>query len=316
MESDAKYILIGSFMLIMTVAFAVSVLWLTQVSDTRKSRFYTIYFQSQSLDGLQKDSDVTMKGIKVGSVADYQVSERNIEQVKATLRIDQGTPIKENTKAAIKRNLLTGLAKVDLVGSTQESSPLTTILSGEKYPVIPEGQTGLERLADTVPKLLDRVRETGDHLDNILSEENAESLKKTLDNIRQVTDTFAQNRKLMEDVMKKMQDAADGIAAASTSFRSFSKNLGDQSKEVGGELTRALEEITKAAQKLDGRTGDMAKAVRDAAAVFSHEVTTMSQSISTAASGFSKAAEGFENPKSIITGPSKGALGPGESLRK
>ena len=70
MESDPKYFRVGSFVIICTILLLIFVLWLSGVQDSRNQKTYTIYFRQQTLDGLQKDSFVTMKGIKVGDVLD------------------------------------------------------------------------------------------------------------------------------------------------------------------------------------------------------------------------------------------------------
>lgn len=316
MESEAKYILVGSFVLISSVLVIAALLWISDAGGGRNVERYTVYFRKHDLAGLQKDSDVTMKGIKVGSVESYQISSRNIEEVKATLRLDEDTPVKIDTEAIIERNLLTGLARVELVRSTQHSPPLKNVLPNESYPIIPEGRSELERIADSIPSLLEEINEMVNRVSSVFSEKNIKTVSSILKNIENVTGELSENRKRLTSVLVELEKVAGDIREVNSSMNRFVQNTDGHVGKVSAEAVNSLKRIDSAIENLDRRVAEVSKSIQSASQVFSQEITAATQSIGAAADTFSKTVEGFEDPQSIIVGPRETALGPGEKIEK
>ncbi len=316
MESEAKYIIVGTFVLIATVVIVAGLFWISDLGERRNVTYYSVYFKQQSLEGLQKDSAVTMKGIKVGTVADYRISSRNIEEVRVTLRLDRGTPVKKDTSVVLKRNLLTGLATLDLVGSTQESELLREVPQGEPYPVIPEGLSKLEKIAESIPDLLEQINKGVSRAVVVFSEENLHSVESTLKNLEQFSGALAENRGKVEKTLTSLEQALSEISELSKSARSFLKSFDGKFDGMSQETVNALRSLEDTLRKFDQKTAEISFAVKTASRVFSQEVSTISQNVSEAAGSFSRTMESFEDPRKIITGPSEKALGPGESLKR
>jgi len=171
MEPEVRYTLVGASLLGLVLALALTVVWLTR-GGARPDLYYTIHFDHASLDGLQVGGDVNLRGIKVGRVEDYSISRDNINRVNVTIRVDRKSPVSDNTVATIGRNILTGLASVNLVTPGAPGPELTEIAPGERYPVICEGESReltaeVDRFAATgqvdrfaVTKLIDRFAVT------------------------------------------------------------------------------------------------------------------------------------------------------------
>ena len=316
MESEAKYLLVGTFVIVFVAMIIGAVLWLSDASGTRSVKFYTVYFKKHSLEGLQRESQVTMKGIKVGTVNDYHISPRSVEEVRLTLKLEKDTPIKIDTRAALRRNLLSGLGWVELAGATDQSAPLLDAPKGEKYPVIPEGQTELEKIADSIPELIDQMGSLAQRVTEVISDENVQSIKTSIKNIETATSALAENRDRFTSILKNFDAVMADIRSTSASLSDFTKSADKTLDDVGDKSAAALEAVESAIKSLDKETAAISSSVRGAAQVFSQEVTSVSQSLSDAANTFSTTMEGFEDPHTIITGPRKTLLGPGEELRK
>ena len=314
MESRAHYILVGSFVLIAALALVACLLWLSDAGGGKNASAYTVYFRKQSLDGLQKDSDVTMKGIKVGRVAAYQISSRNIEEVRVTLMLDEGAPIKVDTVAVIKRNLLTGLARVDLEGGTSQSAELTEVVKDEDYPVIPEGRSELARLAESIPGVLESFDDMTSRASTLFSDDNLNSVRNTLANVEQITKAFVGHEKQYTSILKAIENVALDISKLSKSVDKLARDVDANVAEVSQESVATLKEAQKSMTQIDRSAKQIAVSVDGASQVFSQEMTAISQGIVEASQTLSKTLEDFENPKSIIAGPSEGQLGPGERI--
>ena len=62
MEQEAKYTVVGTVLLILIALIAGAVVWLRSTGAEVDDRSYKIYFERQSLEGLQVRSEVRMKG--------------------------------------------------------------------------------------------------------------------------------------------------------------------------------------------------------------------------------------------------------------
>ncbi len=279
METRAQYTLVGSVVIGIVTFIAVTVLWLTNIDDEAHQNLYTIYFKQFSLSGLQINSSVTMRGIRVGSVESLQISRRDIELVKVTIRVQSDTPIKTDTVAVVERNLLTGLASIDLNGSSQEA-PYLLETSDEDYPVIPEGKTSLAAIQEGLPQLFERSSQLITRLNTIFSPENTAALSKTVSNVQELTGALAE-KKL--EISKTIQ------------------NLDSATEKANGVL-----------QELDAKVAELTSSIARAADIVSNETSRMGQSVAAASESLNTTLESYEEPRSIFSGPAKSAFGPGE----
>ena len=142
MEPEARYTMIGSVLLAIVVALVAGFVWLSSSGRASDFRFYTIYFERQSLEGLQVGGDVNMRGVKVGRIENFTISRDNINKVKVTIRVARATPVSENTTAVVARSIVTGLARINLDTPGTPGPELMTVAVGERYPVITEGTIG------------------------------------------------------------------------------------------------------------------------------------------------------------------------------
>src|SRR5215470_8218019 len=128
MEAEARYTFVGAAILVLLAAVAAGILWLQDFGSRRDFSYYNIFFEHQSLDGLSLGGEVAVRGIKVGRVEDIALTE-SVNRV----------PVTQKTVAIVTRNLITGIASVNLVTPATAGPPLVEVPPGESYPVIAEG---------------------------------------------------------------------------------------------------------------------------------------------------------------------------------
>jgi phospholipid/cholesterol/gamma-HCH transport system substrate-binding protein len=321
MEARARYLLVGTTVLLIAILLAVAVLWLAAAGNHRKKSRYTIYFEHHSLAGLQDDSAVTMKGIRVGSVDHLEIPTNNIEQVKVVIAVAAGTPIKMDTEAVIQRNLLTGLANIDLIHSTQDSPPRTEIPAGELYPVIPEGQPELtEMFATTLPALLDKISLMVENASTLFTHENRNLVQRLLIDISTATEKLGTSQERLQVLLEKATQLTD-------ESRRLVRHFDERSAALGASLTTAITDIRAQAKAV----GSLAAEMERQAIRFGDNSTELNQSVATAAASIAGdfeflAAElaatarqlnttlaEYEQPRQILWGPGQGAPGPGET---
>ncbi|MBH0196177.1 MAG: ATP-dependent zinc metalloprotease FtsH [Nitrospira sp.] len=142
MEPKVNYILVGSFIAILGAAVLIGLLWLGKTDYRGIYDRYEAYFR-ESVAGLSVDSTVKYRGVDVGRVKSITLNPDNPEEVKLTLDIASGTPVKTDTIAVLQTQGLTGLATINLMGGSREA-PRLEVSEGQVYPVIKTGPSFVE----------------------------------------------------------------------------------------------------------------------------------------------------------------------------
>jgi phospholipid/cholesterol/gamma-HCH transport system substrate-binding protein len=302
MESEARYAIVGAVVIALVAGLIAAAVWLSKSGFDDDGEKYVIYFRRHDLSGLQTNSYVTMRGIKVGAVTDVQILPDNIEQIKTTVQLRAGTPVKTNTEAVVLRNLLTGFATIDLINSSKEAGNLIGAPSGEDFPVIKEGRTQLAEITSNLPEIVARFGDGASRVNALLSDQNLRSVQMSLANLEKVSGMLASRSQDIEHVV--------------LNFKNFSNDL---SKEGGTILTgidRTLVGLDETIMALRKEFTEGANAMRRALVLATRDMGTIAQSVSQLADAVNVTAERFEDPRSLIIGPPQEALGPGEKVRK
>ena len=257
MDTHPRYTLVGLIVVIILVLLALWVSWLWKGGSREKADFYAIYFRNQSLSGLQVDSIVTMRGIKVGTVTNVGIQPKDIERVRVVIALNSGTPVRTDTRAVIARNLLTGLSNIDLIGSTQSAAPLTDPAPGGEYAIIKEGQTGLDQFQQSLPEFVGKASVVLDRVALILSEENIRAFSSSLNNVEKFTaslgkvdsvinsanSTFSELSELFKESKGKVGPTLDSFAVAVKETKMMANDL-------SADLAALIRSLTLASDKL------------------------------------------------------------------
>jgi len=325
MEPESRYTLIGAAVLAMIAMLSAALIWLS-AGATGEFRFYMIHFERQSLDGLQQGSDVNMRGVKVGRVEGYELSPHNINRVDVTIRVSRNTPVSINTTAVVSRNLVTGLARIDLVTPGTPGPELVTILPGEDYPVIAEGTSGLSQIADT----LSRVAITGESalasLDQLLGVENREAVMQTVAAVRDLAIGLDGRLDRLDVAADAVRDTARGFRETAVAFQGAARALEQAGSNASAAVVQAAAKIDPLSDQARAALADLSAAARslerESAAVVKRLETTVdaggmelrvtARELRGSAEALARTAERLRDPLSTLLGPSPAQLGPGE----
>ncbi|HLZ34821.1 MAG TPA: MlaD family protein, partial [Nitrospira sp.] len=152
MEPKVNYVLVGSFVVLLGAAVLGAILWLGKTDYRGVYDRYEVYMR-ESVAGLSVNSTVRYRGVEVGRIKDIALSPDNPEEVRLTLDIARGTPIKTDTIAVLEAQGLTGLAWLNLTGGSREA-PALVASEGQEYPVIKTGPSLFYRLEEAISRLL------------------------------------------------------------------------------------------------------------------------------------------------------------------
>ncbi|NWG39529.1 MAG: MCE family protein [Hydrogenophilaceae bacterium] len=312
MEANARYTLVGAMVLAVTVLLALGMFWVAGKADAIAYRHYTIYFSQQSMDGLDVDSAVKMRGIKVGSVSKYEFVSKPAEAVQVVIRVDENTPIRQGAEAYVKRNVVTGLATIEIANPQDGAPLLEETPKGERYPVIAEGSSELDKVAIAVSQMAENGAQVLEKMNTLLSDENQERISTTLANLKELSDHLASNKQTLEAAVQGMKDASDEFRFAGASIAQAATRAEESIQGVGKNAQTALKEAAVAMESLRKETLVISAKLQSLSETGSLELTAMSRDVRTGADAITNAGHKLSNPKALLLGPGKQQLGPGE----
>tara|TARA_R110002072_G_scaffold299485_1_gene475155 strand:- start:1010 stop:1963 length:954 start_codon:yes stop_codon:yes gene_type:complete len=268
METRASYVVVGTFVLALTAAAFGVVLFLTRTSFEDTPKTYISYFTG-SVTGLQIGSPVRYRGVPVGTVNDIRIEPTDVERVRVTMEIVQGTPIKTDTSSTLGLQGITGVAYIELTGGTRDSKPLTAVADA-KVPVIPSKTSGIQQVLASAPELLERAVAITERLALILDDRNVESIANTLDNLSSLTGTLAgsssQIEQLIGDSQKTfaaLREAADGVSELTNGLNRKVGPLADDADDILTDVHKAVRGFNRIANQLELVVDENRASIRD-----------------------------------------------------
>ena len=248
METRANYALIGAFVLIAAAAIMGFVLWLGESEFRRDYKAYDIVFAGPV--SLEEGSAVRYIGIKVGEVSTVRIDRADPSKVRARIRIDRETPIKEDSTASIQLAGITGVTFVQITAGT--GKPLEA-RPGEPVPVIRAEKTQLDQLFAGGAQVLGKANQSIEKVNLLLTDENIDSVTAIIKNLETISGALAAKDGLVTQASTTLKDVSD----ASTRFEAASASL----EKFGN---TADVRITGFADQMDGLVGDVRDVTRSA----------------------------------------------------
>lgn len=311
MEAEARYTFVGAALLALLAAVTVALIWLQDTGSRREFAYYNIFFERQSLDGLSQGGEVAVRGIKVGRVEDIALTESG-NRVRVAVRVDRRLPVAQNTVAVVTRNLVTGIATVNLATPVKAAPPLVEVPPGSEYPVIAESQSDVDNLTGRVNQIGDLAAEAIDNINRTLRAENREAITATLKNLRELTDNLNQRLATLDKSMAAFDHSMASIARAGDRVATMAENTGRRIDPTLDEAQATLRSVAAAAQSLERETRGLSTSVNRAADATDDQLSAVALELRSSVEAFNRAVDRFRDPAAAVLGPTKAQLGPGE----
>jgi phospholipid/cholesterol/gamma-HCH transport system substrate-binding protein len=309
MESEARYAWVGAVMVLLAVLLVYALIWLQGRDEGIATKRYTLYFSTQSLDGLQIDSDVKMLGVKIGRVVDYAILPGHSRRVRVIAQVDQRAPVLEGVLAVIDRNLVTGLASISLLNHPEATAALTQVPEGERYPVIPEGTPRIERFAGAAENIAEQGRVALTRINTLLSDDNQRNLSRSLAHIETLTSSIAANAPRITTTLDELDSAATRITGASIDTFHAMQITADTVTAMALRAEDALEGLNLAARQTQLLTLRLDKS----ADLMEQQALSAGQRLGIAAEALVETSQAYKEPSRILYGPMAADFGPGEN---
>jgi phospholipid/cholesterol/gamma-HCH transport system substrate-binding protein len=331
MEPDTRYTVIGAVVLALVAAATFGFIWLSSTGRGSDFRFYTIYFERQSLEGLQVGANVNMRGVPVGRVEQFSIQPDNINRVKVLVRVARETPVSENTKASVSRNVLTGIARIKLDTPGVPGPVLGKVAAGERYPVIPEGSSGIDQITDSASRLAESADAALLKVNKLMGPENQQVFAELLVSLRDLSDGLNKRLALLDKSAAGLDQGIATLRQSADLIARSAKRLADSAepvaKEAGTTLQEAqaaLRELTQATRSLERDLSRSLQAIeKDGTALLRRsdaaldigtlELRATAQELRSSAERIARALDRLQDPKAALLGPGEQQLGPGEA---
>jgi len=316
MEPEAKYTVVGASVLVLVMLLAASVVWLRSSGAHKDARAYEIYFVRQSLGGLRPRGDVLMRGITVGEVISVRFSTRRPAALEVVVAVDPATPIRESTRATVERNLLTGIAAIELSNSSEDSPLLSRAPPGEDLPVIGEGESTMQEVSGTVNQLALSADDAVQRIGEAFSPANRAALAELLDDLRRASKHADATLGRADTTLDSLARAADEVTALARSVSADAQRLTDRYDAVGADVETSARGIADAARRMGADVDRLSVRLDAMIAVGDEEVRSTARALRSAADSVGAAAARLHrDPREVIYGPAKGGFGPGEEAK-
>ncbi|PIV23766.1 MAG: hypothetical protein COS39_03315 [Hydrogenophilales bacterium CG03_land_8_20_14_0_80_62_28] len=316
MESEARYIQVGIITLLLIALLVGGLAWLAGRTGQKAQDRYLVYFREQSLEGLQINSDVRMQGVKVGKVVDYAILPGEAHKVRVLLQVDDRTPVMAGVKAIVSRHLVTGLAAIDLENPPQATEALTQVPEGEKYPVIPEGVSRLDKVTNSLEELGKSSQESFNRFNTLLSDRNQRAIAATLSNLSRATSDLNKALPEITATAVGVHQAADQIGGLGVEARASLKEAVGQLNKVAGETSATLASTRATLDRMDREITNLSGQIKLTTDLAGQDIQSTAQSLREAGDALKDSGRALTDPARVLFGPNPKHLGPGEEIKK
>ncbi|MCB1834673.1 MAG: MCE family protein [Geminicoccaceae bacterium] len=275
METRASHFVVGIFVLLSAIGLAGFGAWLAKTKTDQAYDLYDVSFRG-SVNGLQEGSSVLYRGVPVGRVSHIAIDRDNITRVLATIEVQAGTPIKEDTSAQLAIQGITGIASIELLGGSNDSADVEPGEDG-RPPKLEAAPSAIEKFVQSTPELLANTSAMVDRISVLLSDENIQAFTTILEDLAKTAATLAENRgeftALLEEVASASTNASDAAAAAKAlmpdiqaalaAITQRSGAIGDSAETTLAEFGETSKAVKNLAWRMDRIFGELERPLDD-----------------------------------------------------
>lgn len=279
METQARYVLIGFFSLLIVAAAMLAILWTGKVQVDQEYVYYETSFNE--VTGLNTGSDVRYQGVPVGQVSRIRIDRERPTEVLVTLQIvvNDDIVILDTTTASLEQQGLTGVGFIQLTNPPTSGNPLPRVFDpNADHPAIPSVQSSLQSLFSSAPRLLSNADRLITDLRGVVDEENRKQIAAILENIATLTGALARREAEIEEILRNSAVLTANAAETATAVTALAKDLQGLSDTADqllkSDVAAAIRQVTATGKSFED-VGDQVAALvaenRDGISTFTNQ---------------------------------------------
>jgi phospholipid/cholesterol/gamma-HCH transport system substrate-binding protein len=263
METRAHHVLIGAFTIGVFLFALGFVLWMSKSGADHSFNDYDIVF-TEAVTGLSTGGLVQYNGIKVGEVTQLHLAPDDPRKVIARVRLDAAAPIKQDTRAKLALQGVTGLAFIQLSGGTPASPPLLPTIE-HPVPVIRSEESALSKLLASGSDIVLSANDVLLRMNQILSDENVKHISTMLDHMDQLSGSLADQRQDFGAAIRQLSEATvemkKTLTAVTVTANSANELVRNDARATLKSTQKALEAVDKMANAASALVDDNRAAI-------------------------------------------------------
>lgn len=273
METRAHHVAVGAFVLLLLIAAAAFVIWISKFSAEAEYVRYDILI-NDDVTGLQVDGPVRFRGVVVGRVLEIKIDPTDPSLVRVTIEIAKGTPIHIDAVASLEPQGITGVLYVLLKGGSQQSAMMTET-DQEPYPIIRAEPGKFAAILASAPELIDAAKQLIARVELLFNDENQAAIAGTLANLSLLTSSLAENREGLTRLVDSGTAAADEIQSLAAELNAQLGTITEATKLAQQDLHNVSESFRAAAAEVTQLVADNRGPINDFAATGLYEATQL-----------------------------------------
>jgi len=352
MEAEARYTWVGAAVLALLLSLVAAIVWLTDFGSKSDLQRFAIYFEEQALDGLEVGGEVRVRGINIGRVEDYALSTTTLNRVRVEIRLDKRADVRENTVAVISRNLVTGIAAINLITREPAGAALTRIEEGNQLPVIGEGRSGMDEMTGRVNRVGDLATVALNNFSALVSKDNTVQLMATINRLGDLAQGLEQRLGVLESTLKNTGEAATSIAGSASRLSAVSERVASVAETTGASVTAladsanqqvdnlalqasqtldvartaldktndtlngaraTLDQVKASVERLEQQAGATTRRLELSAEQVEDQLNATTSELRASLEAATRVLDRLRDPRAAVLGPTPGQRGPGEA---
>ncbi|MDR0385693.1 MAG: MlaD family protein [Prevotellaceae bacterium] len=232
-------------------------------------KFYAVY---EDVEGLQTTAQVSIKGLKVGTVSRIGLDQRT-EKFRVELQIKSKYSIPENSVAYLYSSDIMGNKAIKIkIGDSHEMLTENSIIkTGKEEDAFSLLMEDLPSIKNNLNRTIQDVDSAFQNINRLFSEENIENLSqgitylaRTMQNISQLSATLNSSRQNFASSMENIDSITSNLRDNSANINRIINNvaeLSDSLKTV--RFVAVVDELTDIINKIKSGTGNVGKLIYD-----------------------------------------------------
>lgn len=260
METRASYLLVGGFVLLLIGGTLGFLIWLLNADQGGGSVRYDVVYEG-SVTGLREGSAVRMNGVKVGDIVSVALEPADPRKVRIGLEVIKTIPIKDDTRASLELEGLTGGRYLQLTGGSPGAAPLAPT-PGEPYPIIKADPSAIDQLLSAAPDVIANVNDLLHRGSMLLSDRNIATISQTFEDLSKLTGALARNSDKIDQLVTTVDETLTSLNNAAKSIESFTTTIEQDAVNLVSSADRALQDVGDLAARLKEGVDNMSSDVR------------------------------------------------------
>ncbi len=267
MASKSQKIRLGIFVSVTSVIGIIILIALTGQKILEHRDTYFVKYSNISVQGLEVGSQVKFNGISVGRVESIEIDKSDVGAIVMELSLEEGIPIKKDTKATLVSLGITGLKIIELQGGTNETEPLEIggfidpgqslfdEISGKAEVITEKIETVLNNFVqmtgegnrENIATLIEQSASAMSNLNNLIST-NQIMVENSLENMNELSINLNQTAISLDQTIQSLNRilVSENITNTVASLDTISSNLKKvQFGELSGEMQNTLVQMNK-----------------------------------------------------------------------